>query len=219
MLKIEVVNVGEDGSQRPIYAFAISAKRYTLFTQPFIASVANALNDDWRWTAEPEQEFRVRMLKLDEAGQRTWIAIGAEPDAAESKRITRELRSCAAHDTGPSAYIRVLAEAIRRVARTDPTVGSGLLAVCIPHGSLTQREDLRLWLGPPHDDKHVTSLFIPPAQNDGIQYGPHFACAGVVTTDAMAGRHQRRGIGPASGPGLARRRGQTAATPWPERAR
>lgn len=155
--------------------------------QPFIASITNALDDAWNWLLAADQTFQTRILRLDQGGSHVWAATGARLNREESLRIDRELRGCAQRSTGSSAYIRVLVEAIRRVAAYEPTVGRGLLAVSIPALALLEPESMTVHQGTTRSERHVTSMFFPPNQDDGIQYGPHAACPGIVITGTESG--------------------------------
>lgn len=134
--------------------------------------------------------FIQRDLRLHGEGL-WWASTGADVPEAERHRINGELRACVARGVGRAAHIRVMSEAIRRIAALDASVGTSLLAICIPRREPERYEQgapQTIWMGNKFREGEVTSLYIPTGSDDGTQYGPHLACPGAISVGLRGGK-------------------------------
>jgi hypothetical protein len=153
--------------------------------QPFITSISNALDDAWRWMPSADEEFRPRTVALA-TREIQLVATGQDLDAKERIRIERELRGCLERKTWPYGFIRVLAESIRRIYDKNPSgpVGRALLAISLPRPAISPVL-IAIPVLPWFAAGTVTSLHFPADAAEGIVYGPHSTCSGIVMKDPI----------------------------------
>lgn len=110
--------------------------------------------------------------------------------------LRREVRRYYEHNTGPSAYVRLLAETIRYIAKENKSVGRRLLAISLPREGITHQPSITMRFDASFPRDVVTSLYIPEDAEDGVAYGPHFTCKEFSFRDVYA----RPGIFSSQGP-------------------
>src|SRR5688572_27034046 len=83
--------------------------------EAIVFSIANALDDSWRWKRSAEDTFVQRMWPLSSSvSDIELIETGVSLGTALRIDVERQLRRCHEHSAGPEAFVRVLAGAIRR---------------------------------------------------------------------------------------------------------
>lgn len=87
------------------------------------------------------------------------------------------------------AYVRVLQEATRRVARRNHTVGENLLATYLPRPTARSNAGLIMPLTVAAATNSSTALYLPVGADQVVRYGPHYTCGG----SAMRGPEVRFG--------------------------
>jgi hypothetical protein len=151
--------------------------------RPFLCSISNALNDQWRWLNEARDEFIVRVFPLADNKPFEFYSAGADIGPKHDLTVRRRIRSCINKKAGPNAYIRVLAECIRSFSTPQNSVGKSLLAVSLPlaagqAGGMSMPFDRRL---PPDQ---AACLYIPEGEVDGVLYGPNLVYENMLITSA-----------------------------------
>lgn len=158
--------------------------------RPVQITISNALNKNWGWLKQANDEFEVNgfMLKED-----TPFALGHPIGVEVPKDILDNLKKnislCIKHKVGPLEYIRLLAEAIHEVVRRrerqkkPPTVGKNLIAMVLPKSAA---ENSKIFFFTPlnwsatHDIDQPMFLHISDDLNNMVQHAPNFVCEGTA---------------------------------------
>lgn len=142
---------------------------------PFVSSISNALDNEWRWLPEPEDVFQVRTVPL---GNRRYLlaTVGQPLEITALKQLRRRIRNYVRRERGAEAYIQILAEAIRETAACNRAVGKNLMAVSLPLDSLESGGGLAIPLTSPMPSGQAVALYLPDSQEEPIRYGPNYTC-------------------------------------------
>lgn len=99
---------------------------------PIVIAVSNALDETWGWREQAESEFKVSQAALADGAPFSLTETGANLSPSDKLSLQRVLMSCVTRDLPPMEISRLLADAIRRVASKNATVGENILAVSLP---------------------------------------------------------------------------------------
>ena len=132
--------------------------------EPAIVEVSNL--------ADP-REVREATIRLAESHDVFSHASSPLPRAIHAD-LDDLLRRCMRRAPVPAAMARVLVDTIRRLADVRDNVGKGVLINCLPRDQVARSMAGHGWemrAGPPDLD-HVSFLYFPPGEGDGIHHGP-----------------------------------------------
>ena len=165
---------------------------------PIILTVSNALDDTGAWLAYAETEFTVRP-NVGPNQQRAFIlrSYGQNLPLRELVRTTRYLRRCVERQTGPEPVAKLLADKIRLLADTYPTVGKSLMVSCLPRKAAFSSNQLILTDLSPSAGMTMRNTasfaYLSANGNDVIKYGPNSAYCGTGVRDVKLTRLNETG--------------------------
>ena len=157
--------------------------------RPLQATISNALDSDGQWLSIARPEFEIDGVGLSEESKYFLCApIGAPLPDNELRSLKKNMVKCVQQGAAPWAFIRLLGEAIRRVAQGNSEVGSTLNAIVVPppapkngmHVLMTALtpSGLSPLIGTaPLDEPMFLNL---SASDEVTQSMPNFACNGGV---------------------------------------
>jgi hypothetical protein len=156
---------------------------------PAVFHVSNYQADDGNWLAEARDDFRTRVRPL-EPGRDWFLGIAGQSIGVNRRvRLRRSIEQARNRSrTDPRLIARLLGEAIRETAKFNDTVGTGLLVSMLPV-SAVETDPLRIsgmivplagqgmppYFNVPLDEDAATHVYVPPAKDDAISYGPCIA--------------------------------------------
>jgi hypothetical protein len=146
----------------------------------FLMTISNALDDQWQWKREPDDEFSIRGAVVGPDNPFLFKVVGQSLTSEEEISVRRRLASCVSHDAGPSAYIRVMADTAWRVASRNQAVGKNLMAVSIPFRALAGSGTLVVPIGVDFSPDEVVAAYLPASGDRTLLYAPHFAQESMV---------------------------------------
>jgi hypothetical protein len=104
---------------------------YMFARRPVIFTISNALDSDYRWLRSAQSEFSARRRVAKDARKFHVVTIGANVSRKKYMGLKRTLaRGFPRIST--NTVLRLSAEMIREIARTDRTVGADAVGVYIP---------------------------------------------------------------------------------------
>lgn len=152
--------------------------------RPFMAVISNALDEapsvshpnriNWSWLASAEPEFRVQIRPLPLDQPFLWACVGQRLGEPVAQQLDLHAAKCVRQSAGPSALIRVLAEAIRVSAANNTAIGRNLMAVSVPRKALTGGQSMLIPLTEVVRDDEVTAVYLPEREDRTIRYGPSY---------------------------------------------
>ncbi len=155
--------------------------------RPIICTISNAQNEQGEWFPHSEEEFKLRYSILTDSELFQFESTGQRVDQQTFDDLKLQIKKCVIKNTGPEPITRILIGGIRKVATTNHTVGQNLLAVSLPKSALRTKNIMFLSSHPNKDE--MTFLYYPDGKNDGVQYGPNFACKGWGVTNFKVTPH------------------------------
>jgi hypothetical protein len=127
----------------------------------------------------------------------TWFAVALQPSLScllhiagqpllrgQEDTLLRDVKRALVARADDVALVRILAEAIWRVARENTYVGRSLMATCLPKSAARRSGPLQLVSGPPSRE-HFTAMYLPSPDADAIYYLPNLAGGNTVMTSGM----------------------------------
>jgi hypothetical protein len=149
---------------------------------PVRVTISNALDKNDNWLPEAKDEFEINAFPLEE---KTTFAlcrpIGARVPKQQFDELRRNISLCVKHEVGPLEHVRLLAEAIRRVAISDPRVGKNLIAMILPKSAAFKPEIFFFTPIHPSGTRMISDpmfLHISDDTNKLEWYAPNFVCEG-----------------------------------------
>jgi hypothetical protein len=156
---------------------------------PAVCRVSNFHDAYGQHRDEPREEFTVELMANRNAKSFGWIATGVPFDQAIKAKLTRQLRKCASHSTGPMPAIELMVRTVRSVADDRPSVGRDVLTAMIPRGAaginavFLLNERTRSGVAPYYACEHALQhamqpenlmkfRFYPDNSESSIEYGP-----------------------------------------------
>ena len=153
-------------------------------TKPVIVSVSNALDDQWEWRGEADDEFQQRTFVAQDPRKFHVSSIGAAIPARLLADLRRWLRRGFRRGIGPASVLRLSVRAIRGAADGDASIGKQLLGVCVPP---CQQQPFSFVIGGGPMPHAITFLDFKVPEDFGTMRGPHFVCGGSGATGFKVG--------------------------------
>ncbi len=145
---------------------------------PFYSIVSNFI-ENGKALPVPADRFSVAGQKLPADRPFMIWSLGQDLDHAVARRLVRDLSKVVKRGLSAAAGLRLLVAAMRVSARTNPTIGRGIMANCLPRSAVGADEILML-SGGPMDDA-ATFLYLPPTGGGFVVHGPNTVCGGSAS--------------------------------------
>lgn len=151
---------------------------------PVRVTISNALDKNDNWLPEAKDEFEINAFPLEE---KTAFAlcrpIGARVRKTQFDELRRNISLCVKHEVGSLQHVRLLAEAIRRVAIYNRGVGRNLIAMILPKSAAFKPEIF--FFTPIHPSGALVidnpMFFRISDDTDKLEwYAPNFVCEGSM---------------------------------------
>ena len=166
----------------------------------FLATIDNCLAHDL--PVVREREFTCNSSAFMDArfgksrSEFTWFAVALQPFLGQllhiagqplihgqHERVLRDTRRAQASGVDDLALVRILAEAIWKVASVNKYVGKSLMATSLPKSAARRSGPLQLASVPPSPE-HFTAMYLPGPDADEVYYLPNLAGGNTVMTGA-----------------------------------
>ncbi len=169
---------------------------------PFQVTVSNCVAADGNLLAQAESTFRTRPVVVPPGNNFGVTPAGQRPPQAVAARMVRRLINAHARGVGSGAIARIIADAVRETAATNPAVGRGLLVSIIPRGAMRDSQtvlSLHVPLAPSDSadyfnsvfpDDQMTHLYLPADASSPVVHGPLYASPGIMVKGFTMGPEQ-----------------------------
>lgn len=158
---------------------------------PGIVTIDNGIDHQTgSWLPAPMSEFRVSsQFPSKMPGECVLNSVGFTPSIQEKSAIVRLLRKCVKHRRAtPHAVQHALIISMRWLSSRNPTIGPGLMAVCLPKKSVekSERTGQLMMLASAPNESTPTFVYVS-ATGLTTWFGPHFVGGGSVITGFQCG--------------------------------
>jgi hypothetical protein len=143
--------------------------------EPYIATMANYRGKPGNPTpAEDEFEVGIQRLPEDKKIWVNWMGQDlGEREVAALDGLNGMLRDPTTFGLSAAG---LLADQVRSVAARNRTVGRGLLISALPRSAIVPGQAENILLAGPPEEGQLTFLYVPPDEDEGVQYGPTYVC-------------------------------------------
>lgn len=147
-------------------------------------TVSNFLSAEGRWLTEPRDSFLLETtLRSEDRDFMLCRPVGVRVPEELVRSLEKNIRACLSHETRPLAIIRLVADTIRNVANSAPTVGKSLLVIFVPRRAVQSQPILftsPLTRGGLDHWDTSKFLHIPANSVDPWWCLPNFVCNGIL---------------------------------------
>lgn len=153
--------------------------------RPYLTRITNMVDGCGREAERPLESFYASRRYLREQEELLWLAVGERILAPRAVRLDKNLRRLVRREIGPKEALRLLVDEVIYTSKYCPTVGSKVLAFCIPKKPAQQffEKGRQVMLAAQPNPYAAVFMYFEDGYSELRQYGPTTICGQWAFTD------------------------------------